>query len=479
MKHLRIVLKILFGLALIGGTLPGFSQEIEDIEPDPVCEGDMITITGTGLNSVNRLSFSLHNTTHSLDIETQSDESITTTIPDLDGLDGDITIEAFGSNSTVLSSRSITVNNIPDIDIDEDNFDKVLCQRVKSSFNLVDIEGDANEKYFWNFGNGFTDSLDNPVYSYTYSDVGSFDITVWVTDEGCRSKDTSVTVVVNPPPVASILNPPTDVCTNQLLTFTATAEGLANPSYAWNFGDGDSVETSNDTVSYTYTQIDNFTVTLQVTNEEGCTSKKDSAEVAVSDGPAVSIMVDSENVSPLQTVDAYSDIPTSIQIDSGNAMVIWTATLKSGLASGFATEGTDLQFRPTFMLPDMEEEALIEYVVTVNAAECSSSFRFSLKITQPFFIANFVSPNGDTFNDNWHVQINDPDLFPNGVYVKIFNRTGTKVYEDLAEVSQGLLTEPWDGGDCPDGAYWYIISDAEDNPKINITGSVTLLRGGQ
>jgi hypothetical protein len=55
----------------------------------------------------------------------------------------------------------------------------------------------------------------------------------------------------------------------------------------------------------------------------------------------------------------------------------------------------------------------------------------------------------------------------------IFNRWGNKVYEWSDLTSGG-----WNGGNYPDGTYYYIITaKGYDNVTYNLHGAVMLLRG--
>ena len=221
-------------------------------------------------------------------------------------------------------------------------------------------------------------------------------------------------------------------------------------------------------------------VTFKVTNQEGCESEPDTATISIAETPEISVLVNEKAVDSVNQVTVFHELPTSIQIDAGGADISWTVVQIEGEASGFSETGSDLQFRPTFVLPDELDSASITYEVIASNGECSTNFTFKLKIVRPFFIPNFVSPNGDDQNDTWAIKINNVELFDQGINIKIFNRTGAKVYESQQQVSTpGLLTEPWNGGDCPDGAYWYIINNEGQSPAINLTGSITLLRGNQ
>jgi len=82
------------------------------------------------------------------------------------------------------------------------------------------------------------------------------------------------------------------------------------------------------------------------------------------------------------------------------------------------------------------------------------------------FPPNVFSPNKDGINDFF--SIGSLDLFPESS-VKIFDRWGTIVFEDDDYKSD------WDGGDAPEGTYYYIIN-VNDPAGSVYKGVVTLLR---
>ena len=83
---------------------------------------------------------------------------------------------------------------------------------------------------------------------------------------------------------------------------------------------------------------------------------------------------------------------------------------------------------------------------------------------------NIFTPNGDGVNDIFYV----PVTFLKTYHVEIFNRWGDKVYE-WNDASEG-----WDGGDQPDGVYfWVLMGTTIDDAEYNKKGTVTLTGSGR
>jgi gliding motility-associated-like protein len=79
-------------------------------------------------------------------------------------------------------------------------------------------------------------------------------------------------------------------------------------------------------------------------------------------------------------------------------------------------------------------------------------------------VPNVFSPNGDGINDHFLVK-GDRSLV-----VRIYNRWGQEVF-------QSNLNASWDGSDCSDGTYFYVISGTdEEKTPVPRKGFIMLLR---
>ncbi|MBL0129068.1 MAG: choice-of-anchor L domain-containing protein [Flavobacteriales bacterium] len=107
------------------------------------------------------------------------------------------------------------------------------------------------------------------------------------------------------------------------------------------------------------------------------------------------------------------------------------------------------------------------YTVTVTD-ECGRTAQDVAIITVicDVTIPNVITPNGDGHNDYWEI---DGILYVSNT-VRIFNRWGQEVY------SASNYRNQWNGGDLPDGTYYYEVTVArKDKPY---TGHLTILRNG-
>lgn len=124
-------------------------------------------------------------------------------------------------------------------------------------------------KWHWDFGNGDTSLLQNPVY--TYKNPGNFKVTL-VVENSIRCRDT---LVWDPGIIALgvnadfLLNEPNAGCVPLALNFSDHSSGTGQiTNWLWDMGDGTTSTAQN--VSHTYLQPDYFTVKLTVVDEDGC-----------------------------------------------------------------------------------------------------------------------------------------------------------------------------------------------------------------
>ncbi|MCW3122774.1 MAG: hypothetical protein JWQ38_2266, partial [Flavipsychrobacter sp.] len=138
------------------------------------------------------------------------------------------------------------------------------CVGLTSKFDNLSTAG----TFLWKFGDGATSTASvSPVF-HTYSVAGVYDVTLIITNAGCR--DTMFVpgaVTVNVVPKASFtLSDSFAVCPPLSVDFNNTTTGAT--SYVWTFGDGSfSAATSPSDI---YTAIGKYRIKLQAVNQYGC-----------------------------------------------------------------------------------------------------------------------------------------------------------------------------------------------------------------
>lgn len=120
----------------------------------------------------------------------------------------------------------------------------------------------------WNFGDFSTSNIQNP--SHDYSFAGTFTVRL-IAGSGLGCTDTMIqTVNVHAVPVANFAAP--DVCMNSITNFTDLSSVSSGNIVLWNWNFGDSNTDTQQHPSHTYSNFGNFTVTLTVETDSGCTA---------------------------------------------------------------------------------------------------------------------------------------------------------------------------------------------------------------
>ncbi|MGZ4030270.1 MAG: PKD domain-containing protein [Bacteroidia bacterium] len=143
--------------------------------------------------------------------------------------------------------------------------------------NFNDLSTGGPTSWSWAFGNSNTANTANPAATYTAP--GVYSVTLTVNNGGTPSTivKPNYIVVYNKPTVNFHASSYT-VCVGQQITFTDSSviSGGAPPisSWAWDFADGNSQNTTATSVSHVYTSAGNYPVSVITADSNGCTNSK-------------------------------------------------------------------------------------------------------------------------------------------------------------------------------------------------------------
>lgn len=129
---------------------------------------------------------------------------------------------------------------------------------------------DALSYWTWNFGDGTTSNLQNPVHTYSASGTYTVSLTA-TTDAGCTNNNaaTPLTVTMNPVPNAAFSTNGTQFnIPFETTQFSNQSTPVGSLNFNWNFGDGTTSSLLNP--SHLYNNLGTFNVQLIVTNQFGC-----------------------------------------------------------------------------------------------------------------------------------------------------------------------------------------------------------------
>ncbi len=148
-----------------------------------------------------------------------------------------------------------------------------LTQVFNAAGNPVTFTNATNNgtwNWLWNFGDNTTSTDMNPVHSYT--NVGTFTVTLHVSNANCSDSVKHSVSVVPPAPVANFDSIPSG-CAPLYVNINNTSTNTAVPgtTYHWDFGDGSISTAKNPT--YTYFTAGTYRIELVVTGPGGTSMK--------------------------------------------------------------------------------------------------------------------------------------------------------------------------------------------------------------
>lgn len=182
----------------------------------------------------------------------------------------DVSLCAFGNTCGGCQTQQIAIGG--NFGICNADFSYIL----NGSTGLVEFSANYTSSsplhYYWDFGNGLTSSLPNPVM--IYNAIGSYTVTLYVFDllTGCSAVSQQNIVVTS---VGSNTNCQTSFAytmdSTGLVTFV---NNTPNVAYAvWDFGDGSYSSMSTATTQYLYAQSGQYNVCLTIYDTQtGCTA---------------------------------------------------------------------------------------------------------------------------------------------------------------------------------------------------------------
>lgn len=181
-----------------------------------------------------------------------------------------LTATNVNGSHTVTKSQYITVYEPPNVTFQATNRSGCFPLRTQFTDQSTPGAGNVNTNWLWDFGDGSTSTLQNPLHSYIAA--GNFTVTLRVTnDKGCVKTFTRPNYinVTNGVKASFTKTLPTVCGAPANIRFTNTTTGPAVLSYSWNFGDGSPLSNAVSPI-HTYTANGTYTATLVATSTAGC-----------------------------------------------------------------------------------------------------------------------------------------------------------------------------------------------------------------
>jgi len=161
----------------------------------------------------------------------------------------------------------------------------VICQGSPVIFTDISTPAGASA-WDWNFGDGGTATSQNP--THTFANTGTFAVTLTVTNGPC-TRDTTINVVVSPPPIASFTAvSPECEGSNSNIVYTGNEPAYFN--FDWDFDGGTGIPvTGRGPLNISWQTPGIKTITLTVSAGPSCTSAPDTEYVLVKPYPGMTL----------------------------------------------------------------------------------------------------------------------------------------------------------------------------------------------
>ena len=165
-----------------------------------------------------------------------------------------------GCNDTLIKNNYITIS--PGVA----RFRPAYSCTNRLQVNFIDTSV-IPKTWLWNFGDGNTSSVQNPVH--TYSSAQNYTVTLTVTNGACT--DTKSALIYTGSSITDFKSSKDSICKSDSILFTATPSmPVRVVKYTWDFGDGVMQITTKTAISHFYNNGGIYTVKLFSQDVNGC-----------------------------------------------------------------------------------------------------------------------------------------------------------------------------------------------------------------
>ena len=276
--------------------------------------------------------------------------------------------------------------------------------------------GNTVVKWRWSFGDGNTDTTQNPKHRYATANATPYTVKLFViTDKGCNSDTMTKTTVVNPLPTADF-NFSSPVCQTKDISFNPTSSSANVGTLVrlrWDMGNGVINNfTNGNSFTQNYAAVGNYTVKLVVENSKGCISDTTPKTVSVNMQPKPNFILPEVCLN-----DTYAQFLDSSYVGDGtdsSLTYLWNFGDQNANASN---PNTSTLKHPQHKYTDTGSYT-VKLTVTTNKG-CTDSISKAFFVNGSFPISDFSILNSTGLCSNLPVQIqNKSTVFP-GVITKV------------------------------------------------------------
>jgi len=318
--------------------------------------------------------------------------------------------------------------------------------------HTVEPSGSPTTYYYdWDFDDGTTDT--GKVVVHTFPGADTYNVSLTVSESyGCSDTQSAFVLVEEPPPPYLISASETEGCDILRVKFdfinNAPVDTIA--SIYWDFGNGEtSTSFDPDTVFYENTTIPRraFDVTIII------------------NGDTADAKLHNDFITVYRTVTTDFRCADTLTTDQSLSKVCWNIDHLYDESSSydflwnFEGIGDIPGRRPLLSFPAVDDTITASLIITDLTHGCSDTTVREIILATILKIQNFFTPNDDNIFDDFVIEGGSMPL-----YIKIYSRSGTLVYE-----AKGSKTIRWDGTTesgvkLQPGVYFYILRALEADP---------------
>lgn len=331
-----------------------------------------------------------------------------------------------------------------------------ICEGQTATLTYTGTGG-AGAAYDWNFsGVEVLSGAGQGPYVFGDGNLGTFPISLQVTENNCVSPVTSQDFIVLPTPTVAFSGTPLIGCNPLPVQFTNSTPVQPGMAYQWSFGTGDG--STQESPLYVYADAGSFTVSLIATNGFGCADTLSFANYV--------------NVTP-QPVAGFTLVPAKITMDDPTVHII-DNSLHAETWQYTTGDGGGYSIRSPYHTYSVTGEYEVIQIVS-NSLGCADTAIQIIEVlpNTNVFLPNAFTPNGDGINDTWSAIISYITEFE----LTIFDRWGQQVF------TTDNIYEGWNGKYRNEGRlmkadlYVYRIRLTELSGKTqDLRGHIMLLR---
>ena len=356
----------------------------------------------------------------------------------------------------------INVYDLLSFDMDPD---QIICAGSQLMIGVENIAGGEGFGYdvYWDIGDGLIIDQDSIIVIPSEPSV----YCVHVNDQ-CETPFVDSCITISPTlyvPVSFSVTSDTASCPPYLASFSNTTDPASVASASWNFGDG-GVATGINSVDHIYYESGNYSVSLSVTDPDGCVFDTTIADVITMYPEPVADFSTSPTIPTL--------INSTVQFNNesvGFEESYWLFDTINQLGEAHVEN-------PFFVFPDQNPDEYFNRLTVMNEYGCYDFITKMLVIEEDLtlYAPNSFSPNGDGKNDYFFIKAKELD--PIFFQLTIFDRWGNIVF------SSNDINEKWNGSVngseyySQPGVFVYTLAYKinQSTEKVEVMGSVTLIK---